>query len=71
MTNLANQLSQAYDVGGDRYDRFHGCDLALPFGGQPGETGEAVRGDLLSDRSFREDDHLSLGKDEVPQGLPN
>ena len=58
-------------IGGDRYDRFHGCDLALPFGGQPGEAREIVRGDLLSDRSLRKDDHLSLGKDEVPQGLPN
>ena len=63
---MVYQSNQVYNVGGDRYNRFHGCDLALPFGGQPGEAGKAVRGDLLRDRSFRDNDCLSFGKDEVP-----
>ena len=34
-------MSMMY-IGGDRYDRFHGCDLALPFGRQPKQAREAV-----------------------------
>ena len=58
-------------LGGDRHNRLHRCDIALPLGGQSGEAGEALRGDLFRDRSLREDDDVIVGKDAIPQGLSN
>ena len=60
-----------FGVGGDRYDRFDRCNLALPPGRQSREAGETLRGDLRGDRALREDDRLCAGQDEVPQGVPD
>ena len=60
-----------FGVGGDRYDRFDRCNLALPPGRQSREAGETLRGDLRGDRALREDDRLCAGQDEVPEGVPD